>query len=42
MAQAKPNVAGDMPKVDMVKDAKFLSQAQLDYMRLAQQQNTGN
>jgi hypothetical protein len=41
MAQPKPE--GDfMPKVDILKDKKFLSQAQLDYMRLAQQQNTGN
>jgi hypothetical protein len=36
MAEPK---AQAMPKVDMVKDAKFLSQAELDYMRLAQQQN---
>lgn len=40
MAQPKPD--GDfMPKVDLVKDKKILSQAQLDYMRLAQQQNAG-
>ncbi|XP_021968364.1 cytochrome c oxidase assembly factor 3, mitochondrial-like [Folsomia candida] len=39
MAQ-QPKPEGDfMPKVDLQKDRKFLSQAQLDYMRLAQQQN---
>lgn len=41
MAQ-QPKPEGDfMPKVDLQKDRKFLSQAQLDYMRLAQQQNAG-
>lgn len=41
-AKPKPNVTtGAMPKVDMIRDAKILSQAQLDYMRLAQQQNAG-
>ncbi|CAL8135497.1 unnamed protein product [Orchesella dallaii] len=39
MAEANPKVEAAMPKVDVVKDSKFLSQAQLDYMRLAQQQN---
>jgi hypothetical protein len=42
MAQQQQQPKGDfMPKVDLEKDKKFLSQAQLDYMRLAQQQNAG-
>lgn len=41
MAQPGQKMEAAMPKVDMVKDAKILSQAQLDYMRLAQQQNVG-
>jgi len=31
-----------MPKVDPVKDKLNLTEAQLNYMRLAQQQNQGN
>ncbi len=31
----------EMPKVDLVKDRPLLTQAQLNYMRLAQQQNAG-